>query len=213
MNIGERLVKARKAKGLSQEAVANELNVSRQSVSLWETDQTMPTVDNLMALSALYDVSVSYLLGQEESINTTIVGNNNSVNIDSKRQEEERYVQEQLRRREEQLAREEQFEREKEQRELERQRKKEEFEKKEYKKNLVFATIALVLVVLNPDRGFITVLLAAAACIATHLARQKQKNKIVDFMFFASIFYLIVGVLDIMVIDIITDFAGILMDR
>jgi len=64
MSIGENLSRARKRKGLSQEAVAEKLNVSRQSVSLWETDQNQPTLDNLTTLSDLYGVSVSVLLGQ-----------------------------------------------------------------------------------------------------------------------------------------------------
>lgn len=66
MEIGQYLTKARKQKGLSQEAVANELNVSRQSVSLWECDQTIPSLDNLFSLSNLYGVSISVLTGQEE---------------------------------------------------------------------------------------------------------------------------------------------------
>jgi len=65
MNIGEYLMRARKRKGLSQEEVANSLNVSRQSVSLWECDQTVPTLDNLIALSKLYDTSVDILTGQK----------------------------------------------------------------------------------------------------------------------------------------------------
>jgi len=65
MNIGEYLMRARKRKGLSQEEVANSLNVSRQSVSLWECDQTVPTLDNLIALSKLYETSVDILTGQK----------------------------------------------------------------------------------------------------------------------------------------------------
>ena len=65
MNIGEYLMRARKRKGLSQEEVANSLNVSRQSVSLWECDQTIPTLDNLIALSKLYETSVDILTGQK----------------------------------------------------------------------------------------------------------------------------------------------------
>ena len=66
MNIGQYLVKARKRQGLSQEDVANSLNVSRQSVSLWECDQTIPTLDNLLSLSELYNVSMDILTGQKE---------------------------------------------------------------------------------------------------------------------------------------------------
>lgn len=66
MNIGAYLTKARKLKGMSQEEVANTLGVSRQSVSLWECDQTVPSFDNLISLSELYNVNVSVLIGQEE---------------------------------------------------------------------------------------------------------------------------------------------------
>ena len=76
MDIGENLIKARKNKGLSQEDVSNELNVSRQSVSLWENNQTFPSVDNLIALSKLYDVSISALYGQEEIKDNNAMTNN-----------------------------------------------------------------------------------------------------------------------------------------
>ena len=75
MDIGKYLVKARKNKGLSQEDVANSLNVSRQSVSLWECDQTIPTLDNLLCLSNLYDVSIAVLTGQEEFENKNVINN------------------------------------------------------------------------------------------------------------------------------------------
>ena len=66
MKIGSYLVTARKKRGLSQEDVAQSLEVSRQSVSLWECDQTIPSLDNLISLSNLYNVSISILTGQED---------------------------------------------------------------------------------------------------------------------------------------------------
>ena len=77
MNIGQYLIKARKRQGLSQEDVANTLNVSRQSVSLWECDQTVPTLDNLISLSTLYKVSVDVLTGQKDFDDVNI--NNQAV--------------------------------------------------------------------------------------------------------------------------------------
>lgn len=68
MEIGQYLIKARKNKSMSQEDVASSLNVSRQSVSLWECDQTIPSLDNLIALSKLYDVSIAVLTGQEKFV-------------------------------------------------------------------------------------------------------------------------------------------------
>ena len=44
MNLGENLFQARKKKGLSQEAVAEKLGVSRQTISKWETDETLPDI-------------------------------------------------------------------------------------------------------------------------------------------------------------------------
>ncbi|MGM9972370.1 MAG: helix-turn-helix domain-containing protein [Anaeroplasmataceae bacterium] len=66
MKCGEYLNEARRKKGLSQENVADELGVSRQSVSLWETNQTSPTLENLEKLSKLYEVPISFLLGEKK---------------------------------------------------------------------------------------------------------------------------------------------------
>ncbi len=63
MDYGENLYKFRKKNSLSQETVANELNVSRQSVSLWETNQSSPSMENLIALAKLYQVSLDELAG------------------------------------------------------------------------------------------------------------------------------------------------------
>lgn len=60
--IGDNLKKARKSKQLSQREVADYLNISRQSVSKWETNQNYPDFDNLVLLSKLYEVSIDQLL-------------------------------------------------------------------------------------------------------------------------------------------------------
>ena len=65
MGIGQNLMTARKKKGLSQEDVANTLDVSRHSVSLWECDQTIPSLDNLISLSKLYNTSIDILTRQK----------------------------------------------------------------------------------------------------------------------------------------------------
>ena len=56
------LVDRRKAAGLSQEALAAQLGVSRQAVSKWERSESSPDTDNLIALAALYGVSLDELL-------------------------------------------------------------------------------------------------------------------------------------------------------
>nr|WP_042274563.1 helix-turn-helix transcriptional regulator [[Clostridium] dakarense] len=64
MSLGERLLDLRKKSGLSQEEVAEKLNVSRQTVSKWETDQTVPELTKAKLLSQLYNVSYDYLVSE-----------------------------------------------------------------------------------------------------------------------------------------------------
>lgn len=65
MRIGEKLKEKREKNELSQKDVADRLHVARQSVSRWETDQSYPDLENLMALGQLYHVSIDELLGME----------------------------------------------------------------------------------------------------------------------------------------------------
>lgn len=65
MTIGERIRRARKAKGYTQEYVAEKVNVSRQAVFKWEKNQTKPDTANLIALAALLDISVDALIRGE----------------------------------------------------------------------------------------------------------------------------------------------------
>lgn len=65
MTFEEKLIQLRKARGLSQEALAEQLRVSRQAVSRWELGETTPDLTNLKQLSALYGVSADYLLHDE----------------------------------------------------------------------------------------------------------------------------------------------------
>lgn len=68
MTMGNRIAKARKDKGYTQEYVAEFLGVSRQAVFKWEKDQTRPDTKNLIALTELLGVSVAYLTkGSEQN--------------------------------------------------------------------------------------------------------------------------------------------------
>ena len=58
----DKLIVLRREKGLSQEQLAEYLEVSRQSVSKWEADKTMPEISKLIAISELFQVSLDYLL-------------------------------------------------------------------------------------------------------------------------------------------------------
>lgn len=62
MNFGEKLFELRKEKKLSQEEVADRLNVSRQTVSKWETNQSVPDFDKIMPLCELFEIGVEELL-------------------------------------------------------------------------------------------------------------------------------------------------------
>lgn len=68
VEIAERLAARRKQAGLSQEALAEKLGVSRQAVSKWERSESSPDTDNLIALAKLYGVSLDELLYVDESI-------------------------------------------------------------------------------------------------------------------------------------------------
>ena len=63
MTIGQRVGQKRKELGLSQEALGEQLGVSRQSIYKWESDAAVPEIDKLIALSRLFGVSVGWLLG------------------------------------------------------------------------------------------------------------------------------------------------------
>lgn len=62
MNLGNSLFHARKRCGLSQEAVAEKLGVSRQTVSKWETDETVPDIRQSKKMAMLYNISLDELI-------------------------------------------------------------------------------------------------------------------------------------------------------
>ena len=83
MNLGERLLNLRKAKHLSQEEVADKLNVTRQTVSKWETDQSIPDFDKIAPLCKLYGITADELLTGEKTqndIEESLSSPNNEVN-------------------------------------------------------------------------------------------------------------------------------------
>lgn len=62
MSLGNHLFHARKNKGLSQEEVAEKLGISRQTISKWETDETLPDIRQSKRLAVLYGVSLDELV-------------------------------------------------------------------------------------------------------------------------------------------------------
>ena len=68
MEIGSRLKKARTEMGLTQEKVAEEIGVSRQSISNWENNRSYPDIVSVIALSDLYSVSLDELLKEDREM-------------------------------------------------------------------------------------------------------------------------------------------------
>lgn len=71
MNLGEKILKLRKEKGMSQEALAEKIGTSRQAVSKWENNQGFPETEKLLQLSNIFGVSTDFLLKDEKSVKDT----------------------------------------------------------------------------------------------------------------------------------------------
>ena len=69
MELSNQILQARKALGLSQEQLAEQIGVSRQSISKWETGQSAPELDKLVALSRVFGISTDELLGNVRQAN------------------------------------------------------------------------------------------------------------------------------------------------
>lgn len=66
MILGEKIMELRKRNGWSQEELAGKLNVSRQSVSKWESAMSVPELDKVLQLSEIFEVSTDYLLKDDK---------------------------------------------------------------------------------------------------------------------------------------------------
>ena len=82
MKFNEKLIKLRKAAGLSQEELGNRLNVARQTVSKWELGETTPEMDKLEELSNIFEISIDELV-KNDAIPNVITKEINQEKIDS----------------------------------------------------------------------------------------------------------------------------------
>lgn len=89
MSISEKIALLRKEKNLSQEAFAEALGVSRQSVSKWESGSALPDTDKIIAMSELFGVSTDYLL-KDDAVSTEPVTYNPPENPSDETEETER---------------------------------------------------------------------------------------------------------------------------
>ena len=65
MKLPDKIIKLRKAEGLSQEELAEQLNVSRQAISRWENGSALPDAQNVLQISKLFNVTTDYLLNDD----------------------------------------------------------------------------------------------------------------------------------------------------
>lgn len=83
MNIGDKLVELRKKKGLSQEELAEKLNVTRQTISKWKLNQTSPNISQAKEISRLFNVSLDELVSNNinDILITKINKNDKSLKV------------------------------------------------------------------------------------------------------------------------------------
>ncbi len=81
MNLGEKLFKLRKSKNLTQDEAAEKLEVTRQTISKWETNQSTPDFDKIVPLCHLYGITPNELLTGEEQVEKE--NNENKKEMDS----------------------------------------------------------------------------------------------------------------------------------
>ena len=72
----ERIKQLRLERGLSQVDLARRLSVSKQSVSNWENDNILPSIEMLVRISRLFSVSTDFLLGEEHRLYLEVTGLN-----------------------------------------------------------------------------------------------------------------------------------------
>ena len=95
MNLGENIKKLRKEKSLSQEQLAEMLNVSRQAVSKWESGKTYPDIDNLILLKDIFNVTLDDLVingdknSSEDTIKSSKSCTNNHIEYDRDEEDDE----------------------------------------------------------------------------------------------------------------------------
>lgn len=80
MTLGAKLKEARKQAGLSQEKLAEKLGVSRSAVAKWETDKGLPDIENLKIIAQLLNISIDYLLDENEKI--SLLETKEPINLD-----------------------------------------------------------------------------------------------------------------------------------
>ena len=79
MKFSEKIMELRKSKGMSQEEIAGKLNVTRQTISKWESDQTVPDLNRLIDIAKLFGISLDELTNNIENSNSENVYKESSI--------------------------------------------------------------------------------------------------------------------------------------
>lgn len=85
MKFSEKLENLRKSKGMSQEVLAQKLNVTRQTVSKWELDQTTPDMNKLIEISKIFEISLDELVNNIETSNSDNTYKESSIEKNNKK--------------------------------------------------------------------------------------------------------------------------------
>ena len=91
MALSEKLYELRKKSGLSQEQLAEQLGVSRQAVSKWESDKAVPESDTLISISQYFNVTLDYLMKENESVSEPVT-EKEETQTNSKSRREKRII-------------------------------------------------------------------------------------------------------------------------
>src|SRR5699024_2080301 len=87
MNFGNKLKKERKKRGWSQDYLAEKIFVSRQYVSKWETDKNYPSIEIIIDLSNLFNITIDELLSSDDGLKEKVIQDSNkTVNMNYKTQ-------------------------------------------------------------------------------------------------------------------------------
>lgn len=81
MKISEQLKKQRKINGLSQQELADQLHITRQSVSKWENGTALPSFSNVIAISDLFGISLDELIKKDDELKMKFEKNTSSLSI------------------------------------------------------------------------------------------------------------------------------------
>ena len=78
MKVGKKIRELRRKAELTQSELAKKIGVSTGAVGLWEVNKREPDIDILLKMSKIFDVTIDYILGNDETNTLTIIGRNGS---------------------------------------------------------------------------------------------------------------------------------------